>query len=264
MSIAVSRIELSGFELLPPHGRRCVFWEVDPGPPTEFRAANQEFGSGGGPESEFDKEAWISATLLEWGACGQMAIDSGTGKVVGTAFYGPPGRIPRSRYFPTGPVSADAVQLTGIHTEPGHAQSAVALLDAVVADLVRRGVRAVEAFGIVRSHGAGYDVTSAAAPDARSSQWSQESVVDVAREILQSPLRDLCSKCLIDADFLQDNAFQVVAPHSRFPRLRLELDEGLGWKSEVEGALERLFVMAQLDLNSTERSSAPVGRHPGR
>jgi hypothetical protein len=52
---------------------------------------------------------------------------------------------------------------------------------------------------------------------------------------------------MIDAEFLQDVGFTVVAPHRYFPRLRLELDKGLGWKAEVEAALERLLNSAQLE-----------------
>ena len=51
---------------------------------------------------------------------------------------------------------------------------------------------------------------------------------------------------MIDADFLQDVGFTVVSPHRYFPRLRLELDKGLGWKAEVEAALERLLISAQM------------------
>lgn len=51
---------------------------------------------------------------------------------------------------------------------------------------------------------------------------------------------------MIDADFLQDVGFVVVTPHRFFPRLRLELDKGLGWKAEVEAALERLLDSAEL------------------
>ena len=104
-------------------------------------------------ESEFDKEAWISSVLLEWGACGQLATDPATGVIVGTAFYAPPGRVPRSRLFPTSPVSADAILLTSIQVEPGYEEVATPLLDAVLVDLMRRGVRAVEAFGLVRGGG---------------------------------------------------------------------------------------------------------------
>jgi hypothetical protein len=53
-------------------------------------------------------------------------------------------------------------------------------------------------------------------------------------------------QCVIDADFLQEVGFVVVAPHRYFPRLRLELDKGLGWKAEVEAALERLLENTQL------------------
>jgi hypothetical protein len=53
-------------------------------------------------------------------------------------------------------------------------------------------------------------------------------------------------QCMIGADFLLDAGFTVVAPHLYFPRLRLELDKGLGWKAEVEEALERLLKSAQM------------------
>ena len=53
-------------------------------------------------------------------------------------------------------------------------------------------------------------------------------------------------ECMIDAEFLQNVGFTVVAPHPYFPRLRLELDKGLGWKAEVEAALERLLESAVL------------------
>lgn len=45
---------------------------------------------------------------------------------------------------------------------------------------------------------------------------------------------------------LKDVGFTVVAPHQHFPRLRLELDRGLGWKAEVEAALERLLESVQI------------------
>ena len=74
--------------------------------------------------------------------------------------------------------------------------------------------------------------------------------VEVVRPELQPAIAALgdCSfeKCMIDADFLQDVGFTVVSPHRYFPRLRLELDKGLGWKAEVEAALERLLISAQM------------------
>ena len=256
MEPVISRLDLESFEALPPHSRRCVFWEVDPSLTTP--SSGSGCFAGESPfESEFDKEAWISSVLLEWGACGQIATDPGTGVTVGSAFYAPPGRVPRSGLFPTSPVSADAILLTSIHTEPGYEEVATPLLDAVVTDLVKRGVRAVEAFGLDR----GGALTGRIDPGARAiSEWSDEEIVNVAREILDSPQDDLCTKCMIDAAFLKSSGFDVVASHARFPRLRLELDEGLGWKSEVEGALEKLVVMAAIDLVGRERTFAPMNR----
>ncbi|GAB92770.1 hypothetical protein [Gordonia rhizosphera] len=278
MTIAVTRLNLDSFESLPAHTRRCVFWEVDPSPAARTTEA-AIFGEFDVFESEFDKEAWISALLLEWGTCGQVAVDGQTGHIVGTAFYAPPGRVPRARLFPTSPVSADAVLLTTIHTEPGFDEAAPILLDSVVTDLVRRGVRAIEAFGIVRTPaetmGSGGDqsshspsphagVTELGALESISSDlaaWSDDAIIEITRAVHDSPQVGLCTECIMDAHFLKDSGFDLVASHARFPRFRLELDEGLGWKHEVEHALEQLVVMAALDLAGRERAAGvPVGR----
>ena len=71
---------LGGFDDLPRHIRRCVYWEVAPDGETLT-------------DTEFDKEAWLSMLMLEWGSCGQVAIDhavDGSTRVVGVAFYAPP------------------------------------------------------------------------------------------------------------------------------------------------------------------------------
>ncbi|MFW0793134.1 hypothetical protein AAFP30_04910 [Gordonia sp. CPCC 205515] len=269
MNLAVTRLDLESFESLPIHVRRCVFWEVEPN--SMSRAVDAEiFGDLGAFESEFDKEAWISGLLLEWGTCGQMAIDGNTGNVVGSAVYAPPGRVPRSRMFPTSPVSADAVLVSSIRTEPGFGEAAPILLDGVLTDLVRRGVRAVEAFGIVRTPGEQQTgVAELGALESMSNEmgfWADEAIVEITRSMRDNPQDDLCLECIIDADFLKDSGFDVVASHPRFPRFRLELDEGLGWKHEVEHALEKLVVMAAIDLAGREREAAavPVGRKGSR
>lgn len=68
---------------------------------------------------------------------------------LGYVFYAPPRAVPRAQRFPTGPVSADAVLLTSMGIEPGPAADDLphALLARVIDELVRRGVRALEAFG---------------------------------------------------------------------------------------------------------------------
>jgi hypothetical protein len=93
--------------------------------------------------------------MLEWGSCGQVAApassepaDGSEDTCLGYVLYAPPRAVPRAQEFPTGPVSADAVLLTSMGVEPGQADGLSAeLISNVVTELVRRGVRALEAFG---------------------------------------------------------------------------------------------------------------------
>ncbi len=238
MSVSVVPLELEMFQQLPAHTRRCVFWEMlhgeADGALDPSTAVSRET-----LESEFDKEAWISGVLLEWGTCGQLAIESTTSKVVGTALYAPPGRVPRARRFPTAPVGADAVLLTAARVEPGFEDALPLLVDAVVSDVVRRGVRAIEAFGF----------SGAREPLER----------DLVGLMLGSGMSsDTCQLCLMHTQVLLDAGFEIVAPDLYLPRLRLELDEGLGWKSAVERALEKLVYEAAMDLSAPEGARSGV------
>jgi hypothetical protein len=237
----ITPLRLEAFEQLPKHARRCVYWEVDP---ATLRADDHL------SDPEFEKEAWLSMVMLEWGSCGQMAvqcrdseaeidedpampIDIGDNPCLGYAFYAPPGAVPRARHFPSGPVSADAVLLTSLGVESGHYAEGLSrhLIASVVGDLVRRGARALEAFGRTA------EVTELLDP--RTVAPELRPVVEVLGD---------CSvdQCVLDADLLQDTGFVVVTHHRYFPRLRLELEQGLGWKADVEAALERLLESAQL------------------
>jgi hypothetical protein len=235
VSARITPLRLEYFEQLPKHARRCVFWEVDP------RCLGREDHLA---DPEFEKEAWVSMVTLEWGSCGQIAVPAQAGRAdadaiseapcIGYALYAPPGAVPRAGCFPTAPVSPDAVLLTTMGVEPGHAESLPRhLIAQAVADLVRRGARALEAFG--RTHEAEQELV-----DTRTPPPDVRSVIE--------PFGD-CSfdQCMIESDFLQDVGFTVVAPHRYFPRLRLELNQGLGWKAEVEAALERLLETARLE-----------------
>lgn len=232
MSARITPLRLEYFEQLPKHARRCVFWEVDP---TTLRR-DDHFA-----DPEFEKEAWLSMVMLEWGACGQIAVPVPTSQqggdeparddveaaCVGYALYAPPGAVPRAACFPTNPVSPDAVLLTSVGIEPGYPDTlARSLVAQAVAELMRRGVRALEAFGRTTE--------AESLTDHRTAPPDVRSVVE--------PFGD-CSfdQCMLAVDFLLDTGFTVVAPHPYFPRLRLELDAGLGWKAEVEAALERLL-----------------------
>jgi len=232
VSTHVTSLTLDGLDKLSAHARRCVFWEMDPAAIHSSR---------GFCDQEFEKEAWLSMVMLEWGSCGQVAVMDG--KPVGSALYAPPRTVPRAQLLPTAPVGADAVLLTSLRLEPaGEEQNlGTTLIQAVVADLVRRGVRALEAFGIRNTDGTGPIDTHGMASATAARECSPE-------------------ECMIPADFLEDNGFEIVAPHHRFPRLRLELNRDHGWKEDVEAALERLIHTATVSMvDIGERT--PVGAH---
>jgi hypothetical protein len=232
VSARITPLRLEAFEQLPKHARRCVFWEVDP---ATLGDADQL------ADPEFEKEAWLSMVMLEWGSCGQLATATpaedeygqSEPSCLGYAFYAPPRTVPRAQLFPTGPVSADAVLLTSMRVEPGPAADELpySLVAQVVDELVRRGVRALEAFGRTE------EVAELVDPQAADPEL---------RPVLEALGDCSAEHCIIEADFLRDVGFVVVAPHRYFPRLRLELDKNLGWKAEVEAALERLLQSAAL------------------
>ena len=241
----ITPLRLEAFDQLPKHARRCVFWEVDP---------STLGGEDHLADPEFEKEAWLSMVMLEWGSCGQIAVECAPepgqqdfaqpeflaeSPCLGYAFYAPPRAVPRAHRFPTGPVSADAVLLTSLGIDAADdGDLPRALITAVVGDLVRRGVRALEAFGRTP---AVLTLDTAAVPE------DLQPVIEV--------LGDCSSEqCIIDADLLTQAGFEVVAPHPYVPRFRLELEQGLGWKAGVEAALERLLETARMEM--------PVGAVP--
>jgi GNAT superfamily N-acetyltransferase len=173
--------------------RSCVSWELDP------VAARRASESG---DAALEKEAWVSAVLLEWGSCGILAYSDQT--PVGYILYAPPSMVPRSAGFPTSPVSPDAVLLVTAYIRAEHQGNGLgrALVQAAARDLLQRGVRAIEAFG--------------------DAQWERPA-------------------CVLPADYLSAIGFQTVRPHHRWPRFRLDLRSSLGWREDVEVAVERIL-----------------------
>jgi GNAT superfamily N-acetyltransferase len=200
VSRRLASVTLDNLGDLPRRCRACVFWELDP-------VAGERAADGG--DSALEKEAWVSATLLEWGACGKVVyVDS---VAAGFVLYAPPAYVPRSVAFPTSPVSGDAVLLMTAHVLPEFAGGGLGrmLVQGVAKDLTRRGIRALEAYG-----------------DARE------------RDPYAPPAGP---PCVVPADYLLSVGFKTVRPHHRFPRLRLELKNALSWREDVEVALERLL-----------------------
>jgi GNAT superfamily N-acetyltransferase len=196
MSRRLASLTLDNLDDLPRRCRRCVFWELDP-------IARQVAEESGDPALE--KEAWLSATLLDWGSCGKIVyVDS---LPAGYVLYAPPAHVPRSLAFPTSPVAADAVLLMTAMILPEFAGGGLGrmLVQGAARDLSRRGIKAIEAFGEVR------------------------------------PDREPVGTCVVPADYLLAVGFKTVRPHPRFPRLRLDLKNAVSWREDMELALERLL-----------------------
>ncbi|MDQ1751533.1 MAG: hypothetical protein QOE71_2589 [Pseudonocardiales bacterium] len=186
-------LTLDNLDDLPSPCRTCLFWEL--GPVVDSKKLPTD-------EAGLEKEAWVSATLLDWGSCGKIVYMAGV--PAGFALFAPPGFVPRSSAFPTSPVSGDAVLMMNAQVLPEWRSGGVGrmLAQAVAAELVPRGVKAIEAFG---STGA------------------------------------LSKGCLLPSDYLRSVGFKTVRPHPAYPRLRMELKSTVSWRYDVEYALERIF-----------------------
>ncbi len=195
---------------LPERCRGCVAWELD------ADGVRSAIGLG---DTEFEKEVWLSGVMLTWGSAGQVVtVDD---QPVGFALFAPPTAVPGAAVFPTSPVSPDAVLLTTARILPEFTGQGLAryLMNGVVRELTRRGVRAIELFG-------------------------REDVPPSADEL---PLEELeIPGCLLPAGFARAVGFTDIAPHHRYPRLRFELGRDIGWKAEVESALEKLFTVIKV------------------
>jgi GNAT superfamily N-acetyltransferase len=188
MARRLAAITLDNLRDVAEEPRRCLFWELGPGMDRD-------------DDPEQVKEAWVSSVLLEWGPCGTLVYVDAV--PAGHVFYAPAAMVPRSTSFPTSPVGGDAILLTSAYVRPEFAGQGLGrvLVQAVARDAVKRGIRAVEAFG-------------------------------AAREF---------DDCLLPVGFLQAVGFKTVRQHPRVPRMRLDLRTTLSWREDVEAALDRLL-----------------------
>lgn len=210
MTRTVVRLTPEHLETLEAPCRTCLFWERDP---VRRRV----------PDAERVKAEWLAQVLREWGPCGQVALVDG--RPVGYLVYAPEAFVPGAAAFPTAPVSPDAVLLTTAYVAPAHAGGGLGrmMVQRMARDLVRREIKAVEAFGDTRG---------------------------------QAP-------CRLPVDFLGAVGFTTQRAHSTTPRMRMELRTAIPWKSEVEAALERLVGAVRPSPKPTRAQRSvdlPVGR----
>jgi GNAT superfamily N-acetyltransferase len=192
MGRTLHRLTLDNLALLRSPCRACVFWECD---------AVRRDQLSDDPGAREEKDGWVSDVLREWGSCGQVIeVD---GRPVGHVLYAPPAFVPGAAGFPTAPVSSDAVLMTSLHVEGSHRGGGLGrmLVQGMARDLVRRNVRAVEAFSQATGR------------------------------------RD----CVVPTAFLDAVGFRTQRTHDTVPRMRMELRTALTWRTEVEAAWGRLI-----------------------
>ncbi|QGU05889.1 hypothetical protein [Corynebacterium comes] len=181
-----------------PQAGRSIFWELDP----EAAAVVQASG-----DPDFEKEAWLTTTLLEYGCCGFSLERSNRERAVATVLYCSRDDAPGACQLPTAPVSEDAEVLTSLFIDPGFAGIGLEslLLDAAIMSLVERDARAVEAFGW------------------RTDFFARADVDELLEGPVGAVLRSASDIGLMSVPVLESAGFQVIADHPVLPRLRLEL-----------------------------------------
>lgn len=185
-----------------PRAARSVFWELEPAAADNVRRAG---------DPVFEKEAWLSTTILNYGCCGYSIAthspnDPGRSrKVLGTLLYCGRDSAPGSQQLPTAPVSEDTELITSLFLEPQHAEDGMAsvLLDAAIMELVRKDASAVEAFGL------------------------REDYIEDPGSPMPAAVRDIVERSgeigLLSVGNLEAAGFEVIRDHPVLPRLRMEL-----------------------------------------
>ena len=191
MQASLFPITQENLALLHPQALTSVFWELTP-------------ESAAKAEPAFEKEAWLSTTLLEHGRCGfNIGYRNGT-PAISTLIFSRRDAAPGALTLPTGPVGADAALISSLFIEEvfrGVGMEAV-LLDAALMDLMHLRFTAVEAFGL-------REIPARSLDD-----------LDPGTRGLISRRRHIG---LIDYASLVSAGFEVVAEHPVLPRLRMEL-----------------------------------------
>jgi GNAT superfamily N-acetyltransferase len=164
----------------------------------------------GAPDSLAGKEEWARTVLTEWGTFGLgVAID---GALVAHILYAPVRYLPRAARLPAGPVSDDAVLLAGLRVAPERRGTGLGklLVQRAAADLLRREVRALEAFG-----------TQARLPVSHTGQ------------------------CSVPADFLAAHGFVTVRSRAGLSLHRLDLGATEARHLDLEPLRRRIRALAK-------------------
>ena len=185
--------------------RASVFWELDPGTAAEVTATGS---------AALEKEAWIHRVLAEQGGCGYSIGAVEESEAIASVLFCAPGDASGTVQLPTAPVSPDAMLLSSLFIDErfGGIGLEAVLVNAVVLELTRRGLRAVEAFA-VRD-------TTPDAPPGDTGLVGPDAGDDDALRCLVARARDVG---LLRYAVLESVGFDVIADHELLPRMRLSL-----------------------------------------
>lgn len=194
-------------------------------------------------DTEFEKQLWIQRVLFEWGICGYTAFVStgeagSTPQAAATVIFAPPSYLPGTDALPSGPVSSDAILITSVYVALPYMGLYLEhqLIDIVLEEARRRGIKAVEAFARVEeldeeltsrlmSKHAGI-ITDEIANYIPESYRGWETQVET--EVIEGLDITLDSAPMLSEDILEEQSFHVVNHHPKFPRYRKETSSGGG------------------------------------
>jgi GNAT superfamily N-acetyltransferase len=215
-------LTVTNLDDLPGPCRGCTFWEggwawpgVQPGDDKVVAGRDSAAAA---------KEAWWQATQLEWGTPGKAAYADG--RLVGYALFAPARHFPRAgRLGPS--VSDDALLLATLWVAAPQRRNGIgkALVQAVLRETVRRGGRALEAYG-------------RRWPERRWPEWA----------------------CVAPESFLAAVGFTVLREHVEYPLLRLDVRQTARWQESWGQAVEGVVAA----LTRRERAPAPGRTAPAR
>ena len=116
----------------------CLYWELE-----EFSDSSRESRG----DMLAGKLNWLRRVGKTFGECGKIVYVDG--KPVGYAQYAPPSMLPLSAKYPSGPPSGDAVLISCLfiaQKEYRRRGLGKQLLQTIIEDLRKKGVKAVETF----------------------------------------------------------------------------------------------------------------------
>lgn len=188
----------------------------------------------------FEKEVWAQRVLMEWGTCGFTAHvgygGAGTGTLpAATVFFAPTRYFPGYETLPTFPPSADAIIISNVYVSPAYMGLYLEhqLLEVVIEDARRRGVKAVETFvrrdeTLVPDDLRGVD--SDYYPEAYGG-WEDRSLAEAGATVEDN----LSIAPLLSEDIVIEQGFHLVQDHPLYPRYRREVKN----RETVFSAVER-------------------------